>query len=294
MSDRDVSDQEASSEGSGNGHSRIQHAEHRNTSSNEIELATRLLRIQHKRFYLDVKQNKRGKFIKIAEVGAAGRKSRLLLVLETALELRNHLTAFSEYYASLGPIDQDQPHQNEKLKTESIVKDSRLYYLDLKENSRGRYLRVTQIVSRGPGTRTQIAIPAQGLIEFRDTLSDLLVEYMLSHESPQYQPQETGDDSSSIANKNQRFEPQLPESCQMRVDNKKFFFDIGQNSLGVYMRISEVRATTRSTLTIPEKSWTRFRDTFNECLEKMNKVKLSKPQDHQVATTTQKIKLNQQ
>lgn len=34
----------------------------------EQELATRTLHIQSKRFYLDVKQNKRGRFIKVAEV----------------------------------------------------------------------------------------------------------------------------------------------------------------------------------------------------------------------------------
>lgn len=36
--------------------------------SNELELATKMLQIQSKRFYLDVKQNRRGKFIKVAEV----------------------------------------------------------------------------------------------------------------------------------------------------------------------------------------------------------------------------------
>ena len=34
----------------------------------ETELATKMLQIQHKRFYLDVKQNRRGRFIKVAEV----------------------------------------------------------------------------------------------------------------------------------------------------------------------------------------------------------------------------------
>ena len=37
-------------------------------STGEEELATKTLHIQSKRFYLDVKQNRRGRFIKIAEV----------------------------------------------------------------------------------------------------------------------------------------------------------------------------------------------------------------------------------
>jgi hypothetical protein len=34
----------------------------------EQELATKMLQIQSKRLYLDVKQNRRGRFIKVAEV----------------------------------------------------------------------------------------------------------------------------------------------------------------------------------------------------------------------------------
>ena len=58
----------------------------------EEELATKMLQIQSKRFYLDVKQNRRGRFMKIAEVGAGGKKSRLLLSMFTASEFRDHLT----------------------------------------------------------------------------------------------------------------------------------------------------------------------------------------------------------
>lgn len=36
------------------------------------------------------------------QVGAGGRKSRLLLAMSTAAEFRDKLTEFSEHYASLG------------------------------------------------------------------------------------------------------------------------------------------------------------------------------------------------
>lgn len=56
------------------------------------------------------------------------------------------------------------------------LQDNRRYYLDLKENSRGRFLRVSQTVTRG-GPRSQVALPAQGMIEFRDALTDLLDDF---------------------------------------------------------------------------------------------------------------------
>ena len=38
-------------------------------------------------------------------------------------------------------------------------------------------------------------------------------------------------------------EPQseLPDSRSMRVENKMFYFDVGSNRRGVYLRVSEVR-----------------------------------------------------
>ena len=80
-------------------------------------------------------------------------------------------------------------------------------------------VQVSQTITRG-GPRTQIAIPAQGMIEFRDALTDLLEEY--------------GTDDGG-------FKGDLPEGRYMRVDSKNFYFDIGQNNRGFYMRISEVR-----------------------------------------------------
>lgn len=57
------------------------------------------------------------------------------------------------------------------------------------------------------------------MIEFRDALTDLLEEF--------------GTDDGG-------FKGDLPEGRYMRVDSKNFYFDIGQNNRGIYMRISEV------------------------------------------------------
>lgn len=43
-------------------------------SQTDQELATKMIQIQSKRFYLDVKQNRRGRFIKVAEVSARKQK----------------------------------------------------------------------------------------------------------------------------------------------------------------------------------------------------------------------------
>ena len=47
---------------------------------------------------------------------------------------------------------------------------------------------------------------------------------------------DTGDAEDALA---------APQNRHLRVENKNFYFDIGQNNRGVYMRISEVKTNFR-------------------------------------------------
>mgnify|MGYP001420266489 CR=1 FL=1 len=57
------------------------------------------------------------------------------------------------------------------------------------------------------------------MIDFRNALTDLLEEF--------------GTEDGG-------FRGELPEGRHMKVENKNFYFDVGQNNRGIYMRISEV------------------------------------------------------
>ena len=67
-------------------------------------------------------------------------------------------------------------------------------------------------------------IPAEGMDEFQQNLGELINEY------------DTGDAEDALA---------APQNRHLRVENKNFYFDIGQNNRGVYMRISEVKTNFR-------------------------------------------------
>ncbi|XP_029439774.1 transcriptional activator protein Pur-alpha [Rhinatrema bivittatum] len=219
------------------------------------ELASKRVDIQNKRFYLDVKQNAKGRFLKIAEVGAGGNKSRLTLSMSVAVEFRDYLGDFIEHYAQLGPSNPDaaQDEPRRALKSEFLVRENRKYYMDLKENQRGRFLRVRQTVNRGPGLGAAqgqtIALPAQGLIEFRDALAKLIDDYGVEEEPAE-----------------------LPEGTSLTVDNKRFFFDVGSNKYGVFLRVSEVKPTYRNSITVPHKVWAKFGHTFCKYAEDMRKI----------------------
>ncbi|XP_071393010.1 purine-rich element-binding protein gamma [Centroberyx affinis] len=277
------------------------------------ELASKRVDIQKKRFYLDVKQSVRGRFLKIAEVWIGRgrhdniRKSKLTLSMSMAPDLRYCLGDFIEYYARIGlrgglapPRPEEQsngqgrPHDSRRrqqehhaasvsptgsaaseehahrvLKSEFIERDNRKYYLDLKENQRGRFLRIRQTVSKGHGTmgyygqgiEQTIVLPAQGLIEFRDALSQLIEDY----------GNEDADDRGR-GTRNHDENPELPEAASFRVDNKRFYFDVGSNRYGVFLKISEVRQPYRNTITVPLKAWARFGENFIRYEEEMRRI----------------------
>ncbi|CAF3810420.1 unnamed protein product [Rotaria sp. Silwood1] len=211
--------------------------------ANEEELASKTLHIQSKRFYLDVKQNRRGRFLKIAEVSSGGRKSRILMSMNIANELRDHLQSFDAHLRTLD----EQSFNNDQLRSSVISRDDRKYYLDLKENERGRFLRISMVGVNTP--RTQIAIPAQGIQQLCETLTSLIEEF---------------------GNEDDHEPAELPESKYLRVGNKNFYFDTGSNNRGVFLRISEVRPNYRTAITIPEKVWSHFRDNINDFICTMN------------------------
>ncbi|KTF95354.1 hypothetical protein cypCar_00027904 [Cyprinus carpio] len=241
------------------------------------ELASKRLDIQNKRFYLDVKQNSKGRFIKIAEVGAGGSKSRLTLSMSVAAEFRDYLGDFIEHYAQLGPSTPEQIAQSSAgedggprraLKSEYLVRENRKYYLDLKENQRGRFLRIRQTVNRGgfgvPGgggiqSGQTIALPAQGLIEFRDALAKLIDDY-------------GGDDEDLARGGGGAGHAELPEGSSITVDSKRFFFDVGSNKYGVFLRVSEVKPSYRNSITIPFKAWSKFGGAFCRYAEEMKEI----------------------
>lgn len=246
------------------------------------ELASKRLDIQNKRFYLDVKQNSKGRFVKIAEVGAGGSKSRLTLSMSVAAEFRDYLGDFIEHYAQLGPSTAEQIAQSSSgddggprraLKSEFLVRENRKYYLDLKENQRGRFLRIRQTVNRGAGfglgggqgssgmqSGQTIALPAQGLIEFRDALAKLIDDY--------------GGEDEDLAGSGclAGGYGELPEGTSITVDSKRFFFDVGSNKYGVFMRVSEVKPSYRNSITVPFKAWSKFGSAFCRYADEMKEI----------------------
>ena len=60
---------------------------------------------------------------------------------------------------------------NEPLASEKITSDRKIFFLDLKENTRGRFLKITEDVG---GRRDTIMLPAAAFRDFADALERLI------------------------------------------------------------------------------------------------------------------------
>lgn len=206
------------------------------------DLASRSLVLENKRFYLDVKENTRGRFIKMAEISPDGRKNQILMTLPTAAAFRQHLVSMIQYYAELEAVDPERLTQGE-LRSEVMFKDDKKYHVDLKENARGRFLKVSETFTRGY-SRFQIFIPAEGMEEFNQHLQELIEQYDVDGEVEQA--------------------ASGPQLKHVKIENKNFYFECKKNAKGRYITISEVKGNFKNTILVPESGWDEFRDVFDE------------------------------
>lgn len=60
--------------------------------------------------------------------------------------------------------------ENDLLHTEKIIADRKVFFLDLKENARGKVVKITEDVA---GNRDTIMVPAEILADFIAALQDI-------------------------------------------------------------------------------------------------------------------------
>ena len=117
---------------------------------------------------------------------------------------------------------------------ELFTQGRRRYFVDLRQNQRGRFLKVTMVTGR----KTFVAIPGDSITQFRDALVSLLESHATEGEEsgggneqrrPPLEPKSPAQSNSDI----------LP-SKEVRAGGKRFFFDVGQNDRGTFIKLSEV------------------------------------------------------
>ena len=137
----------------------------------------------------------------------------------------------------------------EPLHSESITIETKRFFCDLRENEKGRFVKISQLGAR-MGGRVTMVVPARGLAQLRDAVAAVCVEAGV----------ELGPAPGNVLTLEQ---DALPDSQQLTTENKRFFFDVGSNQRGVYMRISELNQLgQRQSITVPHSGWQSFVDVL--------------------------------
>ncbi|XP_055818497.1 transcription factor Pur-alpha 1 isoform X2 [Solanum dulcamara] len=248
---------------------------------NDAELLCKTLQVEHKLFYFDLKENPRGRYLKISEKTSATRSTIIVPFngISWFLDLFN-------YYVNSD--DQD-------VFSKELQLDTKVFYFDVGENRRGRFLKVSEAsVSRN---RSTIIVPAgsardEGWAAFRNILAEIneASRLFISPNQTSETSERLGlsDDVGAgfISSHSSQSAPTADLSAErtidlpaadeasnlgvskvIRVDQKRFFFDLGNNNRGHFLRISEVAGSDRSSIILPLSGLKQFYEMVGHFVE---------------------------
>ncbi|OIV93343.1 hypothetical protein TanjilG_23279 [Lupinus angustifolius] len=247
---------------------------------NDVELLCKTLQVEHKLFYFDLKENPRGRYLKISEKTSATRST----IIVPSSGISWFLDLFNYYVNS----------EDQELFSKELQLDTKIFYFDIGENRRGRFLKVSEAsVSRN---RSTIIVPAgssrdEGWAAFRNILAEINEAsnlFILPNQKNSESPEDLvglSDDvgagfisgqpaTSSELNVDRSVDlPSQDEignlgvSKVIRVDQKRFFFDLGSNNRGHFLRISEVAGSDRSSIILPLSGLKQFHEVVGHFVE---------------------------
>eukprot|EP00803_Ostreobium_quekettii_P000356 evm.model.scf_454.11 EVM.evm.TU.scf_454.11 scf_454:73376-75253(+) len=211
-------------------------------SHGDKELCSETLRVESKLFYLDLKENTRGCYLKVSEKGN-NRERSTIIVPSSGIPW---FVELFHYYAG-------GTNENGTLVNKELPIENKVFFFDVGENPRGKFLRVSES-GAGPRGRSSLIIPSGGAgltgwSSFRDTLSRILAaEGQLSGQVAPPIDHPTFQDQVSVAGSQKVVGPgpsppalvSAENGSQiLRVGQKRFFLDPGANHRGQFVRITE-------------------------------------------------------
>ncbi|XP_010938121.1 transcription factor Pur-alpha 1 isoform X2 [Elaeis guineensis] len=254
------------------------------SGGNDVELVSKTLQFEHKLFYFDLKENPRGRYLKISEKTSATRSTIIVPV--------NGIAWFIDLFNYYVNTDEQDAFSKE------LKLDTKVFYFDIGENKRGRFLKISEAsVNRN---RSTIIVPAGSsgeegwtafrniLLEINEEASRLFIVPNQQHMEPSERLPGLSDDvgagfipghSTQSATGSELNVDRLVElppqediggmgmSKVIRADQKRFFFDLGSNNRGHFLRISEVAGADRSSIILPLSGLKQFHEMIGHFVE---------------------------
>ncbi|GLI71819.1 hypothetical protein VaNZ11_017213 [Volvox africanus] len=221
------------------------------TLMGDQELFSEVLKVQNKIFYLDLKQNGRGKYIKIAEKGKYRPKSSVVVPLSG---LHSFIQLFDFYMNTEGPGPQSR----------DVVVESKVFNFSCGENDRGRYLRIFESGGGYPAGGSSLMVPAgwanANIRAFRESF-EKIANWLNQTGLPSIEM------SSGLALTSKPDSVTLDVSKEggpvLSVGSKHFFFDTRLNDRGRYLKIKEVSGNMKTLLVVPAHAVAKFQEAIS-------------------------------
>ncbi|CAI0384533.1 unnamed protein product [Linum tenue] len=237
---------------------------------NDVELMCKTLQVEHKLFYFDLKENPRGRYLKISEKTSSTRST----IIVPSSGISWFLDLFN-YYVNSDEHD---------LFSKELQLDTKVSEASVSRN------RSTIIVPAGTSRD-------EGWASFRNILADINEAsrlYMLSNQQQNSESSErlvglSDDVGAGFISGHSTQQPAPPTSelnvdravdlptqdeignlgvsKVIRVDQKRFFFDLGSNNRGHFLRISEVAGSDRSSIILPLSGLKQFHEIVGHFVE---------------------------
>ncbi|XP_003385724.1 PREDICTED: transcriptional activator protein Pur-alpha-like [Amphimedon queenslandica] len=218
--------------------------------TNTEDLESHEIEAENKTITISVKSNDQGRFFKLIEQKRERKGSgHIIFSVETAPSFKRHLAEVIEKYKTLSPVSTEDDNNAQRHYSESFNQGKRRFYVDLRQNSMGCYLKVTQAT---PTMRKFVLIPAEILEKVEEHFLNMLDKFGTSHSQ----------DDSSPPRSPQNSQPPLPGSHEVRAGSKTFYFDVERNDRGVFLRLTELLPTRRTHINIPNSCWSQMSDIF--------------------------------
>lgn len=231
------------------------------SSSGDTELFSEVLRAAAKSFYIDLKENARGRYIKVAEKGRYRPKSSIVMPVSGL----PHVMALLKYYlAEFAKGRAGQP--------KDIIIESKVFSFSAGSNERGQYLRVSESGGGLPSGGSSLMIPAG----WSNTYLRLFYESL--EKISRQLGQEDGvnglaaEDVAGNGTSSPTIDSRSPDAVVLdtngagpvlSVGTKHFFFEMRANDRGQYLKVKEVCGNIKQQIVVPWDAIQKFQEAMS-------------------------------
>lgn len=227
-------------------------------SAADTELFSEVLRAQTKTFFIDAKENSRGRYVKIAEKGRYRPKSSIVVPANGVAQFLQVLKHFlSEATACRLALPRD------------IIVESKVFSFSAGSNERGQFVRIFESGGGFPSGGSSLMIPCGWSNSYLKMFCDSLekIARCLSQDGslgPDYERLLAGLENNVdlMAAPDNVMLDTKEGGPVLSVGSKHFFFELRSNERGHYLKVKEVSGSLKQLLVIPSHAIEKFQEAI--------------------------------